>query len=263
MGVAVLCDIHGNLPALDAVLSELAGDEPDAMVIGGDVAAGPMPLEVLGRLRGLPWPVLWLRGNADRALVMSYDGTVPEQWRDHPIWIADAWTSTQISHAERDFLDALPSLLRACVPGVGDVLFCHGTPESDEERVTVFTPEPRLKRILAGSGAALVVAGHTHRQFDRLVGGCRMLNAGSVGRPYETEPGAYWLQLGPDTRLRRTPYDTAAATATFRRLGYPSAETMLAPVDANAVAARYEAASGEPIAPESRTGFSPAAERVR
>src|SRR5829696_5689172 len=163
VGVAVLCDIHGNLPALEAVIQELGTDEPDAVVIGGDVAAGPMPLEVLGRLRELPWPVLWLRGNADRALVMSYDGTVPEQWRDHPIWIADAWTATQISHADRDFLDALPPLLRACVPGVGDVLFCHGTPESDEERVTVFTPESRLEQILAGTGAAVVVAGHTHR----------------------------------------------------------------------------------------------------
>jgi len=260
VGVAVLCDIHGNLPALEAVIQELGTDEPDAVVIGGDVAAGPMPLEVLGRLRELPWPVLWLRGNADRALVMSYDGTVPEQWRDHPIWIADAWTATQISHAERDFLDALPPLLRACVPGVGDVLFCHGTPESDEERVTVFTPESRLEQILAGTGAAVVVAGHTHRQFDRVAGGRRMLNAGSVGRPYEPEPGAYWLQLGPEARLRCTPYDAAAATAAFRRLGYPSADTMLAPVDADAVAARYEAASGEPTAPESRTGFSAAVE---
>ena len=61
MGVAVLCDIHGNLPALEAVIQELGTDEPDAVVIGGDVAAGPMPLEVLGRLRELPWPVLWLR----------------------------------------------------------------------------------------------------------------------------------------------------------------------------------------------------------
>ena len=83
-----------------------------------------------------------------------------------------------------------------------------------------------------------------------------MVNAGSVGRPYEDRPGAYWLRLGPDVRLMRTPYDTAAATATFRELGYPSADTMLAPVDADAVAARYEAASGEPTAPESSTGLT-------
>jgi putative phosphoesterase len=259
MSVAVLSDIHGNLPALDAVLAELRADPPHAVVVGGDVAAGPMPLEVLARLRALPWPVHWIRGNADRALVMSFDGTVPEAWRDHPIWIADAWTATRITRAERDFFTTLPPLLRLEVEGLGEVLFCHATPQSDEERVTVFTPEDRLAQILAAGGAPLVVAGHTHRQFDRTAGGRRMLNAGSVGRPYEEEPGAYWLRLGPDVQLLRTPYDTAAATAAFRALGYPSADTMLAPVDADAIAARYEAVSGEPTAPESSTGLPVAA----
>jgi putative phosphoesterase len=260
MALAVLCDIHGNLPALDAVIAELLHDEPDAVVLGGDVAAGPQPLEVLARLRALPYPVHWLRGNADRALVMSYDGTVPEQWRDHPIWIADAWTATRISRTERDFLDALPPLARIEVEGIGEVLFCHGTPLSDEERVTVFTPPERLEQILEPAGARLVVGGHTHRQFDLTARGRRMVNAGSVGRPYEHRPGAYWLRLGPEVRLMRTEYDTAAATATFRALGYPSADSMLAPVDADAVAARYEAISGEPTAPESRTGLRRAAE---
>lgn len=252
MSVAVLCDIHGNLPALDAVLAELRRDEPDAVVLGGDVAAGPQPLEVLTRLHALPWPVHCVRGNADRALVMSYDGTVPERWRDHPLWIADAWTATRISRTERDFLEALPPLARIDVEGLGDVLFCHGTPTSDEERVTVFTPAERLARILEPEAARLVVGGHTHRQFDLTAGGRRMVNAGSVGRPYEHRPGAYWLRLGPGVRPMRTGYDTEAATATFRALGYPAADSMLAPVDADAVAARYEAMSGEPTAPESR-----------
>src|SRR5215207_6276880 len=121
--VAVLADIHGNAPALDAVLAELEADPPAAVVIGGDVAAGPMPLEVLARLRTLPWPVLWLRGNADR-----------------------------------DFLAALPPLVRLEVAGRGEVLFCHGTPRSDEERITVFTPDERLAAILQPAGTALVVA---------------------------------------------------------------------------------------------------------
>jgi putative phosphoesterase len=242
MSVAVLCDIHGNLPALEAVLAQLRADQPDAVVVGGDIAAGPMPLEVLARLRELPYPVHWLRGNADRALVTCFDGTMPERLRDHPIWIADAWTARRISRAERDFLEALPPLVRLAVEGLGEVLFCHGTPSSDEERVTVFTPDERLERILAGAGAAsVVVGGHTHRQFDRAVGGRRMINAGSVGRPYERGPGAYWVRLGPDVRLLRTAYDTAAATEAFRVLGYPLADTMLAPVDADAVAAAYEA----------------------
>jgi putative phosphoesterase len=244
MSVAALYDIHGNLPALDTVIAELERDPPDAVVIGGDVAAGPMPNEVLERLHALPWPVHWLRGNADRALVMSFDGTVPAELRDHPIWIADAWTATRISRAVRDELEGLPPEVRLEVDGLGEVLFCHATPASDEERVTVFTPEERLARILEGAGAGVVVAGHTHRQFDRVAGGRRMVNAGSVGRPYEHGPGAYWARLGPDAELVRTPYDVEAAAAAFAALGYPLADTMLAPVDADAVARRYEAAAG-------------------
>jgi predicted phosphodiesterase len=190
MRVAALYDIHGNLPALDAVLAELAADPPDAIVIGGDVAAGPQPVEVLA---GLP-PSLQLDGTS----------------------------------------------------------FCHATPRSDEERVTVFSPDERIEELVALAPADLVVAGHTHRQFDRVVDGGRMVNAGSVGRPYEPEPAAYWLRLEPDVRLMRTDYDIEAAAAAFRTLGYPMADGMVTPVDADAIARKYEAASGAPTSPESR-----------
>jgi len=240
--IAALYDIHGNLPALDAVLAELRAEPPKAVVIGGDVAAGPQPAEVLDRLRALPWPVHWLRGNADRALVLCFDGTLPEELRDQPVYVADAWTARRMTRADRDFLASLPPLVR-----LGDVLFCHGTPRSDEERVTVFTPPERVAQIVGGE--RMVVCGHTHRQFGK----GRLINAGSVGRPYEREPGAYWLRLHPEAEWRRTEYDTAAATASFRALGYPAAETMLAPRDADAVAAGFEAAAGRPLAPESLT----------
>ena len=195
--VAVLCDIHGNLPALDAVLAELAADPPDAVVIGGDVVAGPCPRDVLERLDDLPWPLHWVRGNADRCVVAAFDGAIPEAEREEPMWIVDAWTAERLSRAERDRLAALPPLARLEVDGLGPVLFCHGTPRSDEERVTAVTPEPRLARILDGVAEVLVVGGHTHRQFDLRAGGRRMLNAGAVGRPYEHDTDAYWLRLGP------------------------------------------------------------------
>ena len=249
--VAVLNDIHGNLTALDAVVAELDARPPDAVVVGGDVTAGPNPVEVLARLGGLPSPVHYLRGNADRALVMCFDGTLPDEYKDIPVFVADQWTATRITRGHRDFLDMLPTTQQVAIDGLGDVFFCHATPRSDEERVTVFTPDERLEAILATAPARVMVAGHTHRQFDRTVGDRRMVNAGSVGRPYEPGPGAYWCRLGPDVELIRTPYDTEAATAAFRALGYPMADTMLAPVDADAVAAKYERMAGEPLTPAS------------
>ena len=252
--VAVLCDIHGNLPALDAVLAEFAADPPEAVVIGGDIVAGPQPREVLDRIDSLPRPLLGVRGNADRCVVSAFDGAIPEAERDEPMWIADAWTATRLAREERDRLAALPPLAELDVDGLGRVLFCHGTPYSDEERVTTVTPESRLARILEGVDADLVVGGHTHRQFDLRAGGRRMVNAGSVGRPYEREPGAYWLRLGPSVELRRTVYDTAAATEAFRALGYPDADGMAADVDPDEVAARFEAGADAPLPPESLTG---------
>jgi predicted phosphodiesterase len=253
--VAALYDIHGNLPALEAVLAALEAEPPDAVVVGGDVAAGPMPVEVLERLRAVPWPVHFLRGNADRFVVMGYDGTIPEDLLEHPLYRADAWTATFISRADRDWLAALPPLLRLELEGAGEVLFCHATPRSDEERVSAFATDERIAEVLAQDTAPLIVAGHTHRQFDRTVGGRRLVNAGSVGRPYEHAPGAYWLWLGPEPQLRCTPYDTAAATEAFRAVGYPLADSMLAPCDADAVARRYEeqGASSDP-SPASLTG---------
>ncbi len=265
--VAVLCDIHGNAPALEAVLAEVRADPPDAMVIGGDVAAGPMPIEVLAALRSLPWPVHFLRGNADRVLVMAYDGEAPDYIRAHPLWESDCWTAARLPREERDWLASLPGLVRLDVGALGEVLFCHGTPRSDEERITVFTPQIRLAAVLQPAQAALVVCGHTHRQFDMSAGGRRMVNAGSVGRPYEHRPGAYWLTLRgrspqhhggtertvPPVSLRRTEYDVEAATAAFAAVGYPTAAGMLAPVDADALARSYEATADTPVAPASLT----------
>jgi predicted phosphodiesterase len=263
--VAALYDIHGNLPALDAVLAELRDDPPEAVVVGGDVCAGPMPVEVLRRLRELPWPVHWLRGNADRAVVMGFDGTIPPELQDHPLYKGDAWAATLLSRQERDFLDAFPALAALTIEGLGDVLFCHATARSDEERVTVFTPPERLARILDEAGTQLLVCGHTHRQFDRTVGERRIVNAGSIGRPYEAEPGAYWLRVGPDVRLIRTPYDVGSADAAFQASGYPAADLVFDVGDPDERARQYERAAEKPVAAASLIDRSenPLASRVR
>jgi putative phosphoesterase len=194
--VAALYDIHGNLPALEAVLAEVPEDA--TIVVGGDICAGgEQPSQVLARLRGLGDRVLWLRGNADRELKPGEPGIAP------PEFIAES--RSKVSEQEIDFLYSLPPTQR-----IGDVLFCHASPRNDLDIFTERTPEERIAFLFEGLDASVVVCGHTHTQFEREVAGVRVVNAGSVGMPYEEEPGAYWLL---DLEHRRTAYDGATLKA--------------------------------------------------
>jgi predicted phosphodiesterase len=214
LSIAALYDVHGNLPALEAVLAEIPEDVP--IVVGGDVAAGPWPSETVERLRSLGDRVLWVRGNADRELEH-----VPEARPGGPPPEVIAWVRSQLSDEQLGFVTTLPERQIVDVDGLGPVLFCHATARSDEEILTRISPDERWAEALAGASAATVVVGHTHVQFDRRVGETRLVNAGSVGMPYEAEPGAYWAAVGPDVALRRTAYDTASTAAAISDAGWP------------------------------------------
>lgn len=226
MRVAALYDIHGNLPALDAVLADVRKANVDRIVVGGDVVPGPMPAETIARLRDLDLPVQHIRGNGDREVVACRrgieTGTVPVKFRPSMHWVAG-----QLGSADESWLAGWPETLRLDVPGVGAVLFCHATPRNDTEIFTHLTPEAALLPVFAGVNTPLVVCGHTHMQFDRTVGNTRVVNAGSVGMPFGA-PGAYWLLLGPDVELRRTTYDLEAAAASIRGTAYPQADEFAA-----------------------------------
>jgi putative phosphoesterase len=215
--VAALYDVHGNLPALEAVLAEIPDDA--GIVVGGDVTAGPLPAETLKRLRALGERVRWIRGNADRELTPSELGLAPA---DVIGWVRDQHSEEQIA-----FLHALPERLELEVEGVGRVLFCHATPQNDMDIFLQGTPEEAVAPSFAAVEADLVVCGHTHMQFSREIAGVRVVNAGSVGMPYDDEPGAYWLALGPAVEHRRTVYDPAGLEASafpgdYFRGGRPS-----------------------------------------
>jgi diadenosine tetraphosphatase ApaH/serine/threonine PP2A family protein phosphatase len=120
-----------------------------------------------------------------------------------------------------------PKTLQLEIDGLGQVLFCHSTPRSETEVFTRLTPEDRLLPVFEGVNAPVVVCGHTHIQFDRMIGRTRVTNAGSVGMPFG-EPGAYWLLLGPDVQLRHTPYDLAKAAERIRATSYPQAQDFAA-----------------------------------
>jgi diadenosine tetraphosphatase ApaH/serine/threonine PP2A family protein phosphatase len=117
------------------------------------------------------------------------------------------------------------------VEGLGRVRFCHGAPGSDMLTITRLTPDPTLHELLVGVEERVVVCGHTHVQFDRRVGGFRVVNAGSVGFPYEARPGAYWALLDRDVSFRRTPYEVEAAARRIIATGYPKAEEFVRDIE--------------------------------
>jgi diadenosine tetraphosphatase ApaH/serine/threonine PP2A family protein phosphatase len=147
---------------------------------------------------------------------------VPETFRE-----AIRWNASQLGAEQQRLLEQWPETIRIEIGGLGEVLFCHATPRSDTEIFTRLTPEDRLLPVFSDLGVHLVVCGHTHMQFDRNVGHTRVVNAGSVGMPFG-EPGAYWVLLGHDVQLRRTPYDLARAAERIGRTEYPGAQEFAA-----------------------------------
>jgi predicted phosphodiesterase len=211
--VAALYDIHGNLPALEAVLGDVDRAGVDAIVCGGDVVWGPMPCECLELLetRG----ALFVRGNADRDVLSGADEI-------------DRFCAARLSEAQKERVRSWPLTRELVVAGLGRVLFCHATPRSDEEVVTRATPDSVVAEALAGVAADVVVCGHTHMQLDRrLPGAPRLVNAGSVGMPYEGEAGARWALLGPGVELRRTPYDVEPTIDGLVATGMPGVERVV------------------------------------
>lgn len=222
MRIAALYDVHGNLPALESVLEGVEGEAIDEVVVGGDVVPGPMPRACLDRLERLDRPVHFLHGNGERDTLAAHRGEslarVPERFHPTMRWTAERLGSDRLTRIAR-----WPATVRLAIPGLGDVLFCHATPRDDNELFTRVTPDERLEPVFAPTGADLVVCGHTHMPFDRVVAGVRVINAGSVGMPFG-ETGAFWLVLDPEgPKPRRTEYDLDAAAERITASDYPGA----------------------------------------
>lgn len=232
MRIAALYDIHANLPALQAVLDEVTATHVDEILIGGDIVPGPMPRETVALLQSLSIPVRFIHGNGDLAVLAqmglvdadatAYWGTPSGSPPPLPVREAIRWTAEQLDPELSAFLGRWPRTHRVRVTGLGEVLFCHGTPRSETECFTRLTPEALLAPVFERVGASVVVCGHTHMQFDRTVAGVRVVNAGSVGMPFG-RTGAHWLILGPTVEFRHTEYDLVRAAARIRESEYPLA----------------------------------------
>jgi putative phosphoesterase len=237
MRLAVLADIHGNLPALEAVLAQLDAEPPDAIVVAGDLIPGPFPIECLATLRARPEPVHWVKGNGERDVVSTYDGHQDDDERR-----IRRHNAAALTRGDRDDLDSWP---------IDGVCVCHGSPRSEDEFLTRGTPDDVLVEALEGTAERLVVGGHTHQQMVRRPPGAPVFaNAGAIGMPYEGDPAAFWMVVRDGVpELRRTAYDVAAAIQRMRSTDFPSLDddldgSLLAPVDPDWVTAYFEHLAG-------------------
>jgi diadenosine tetraphosphatase ApaH/serine/threonine PP2A family protein phosphatase len=201
--IACLYDVHGNLPALEAVLADLG--EADRYILGGDYAFfGGWPAETVARLRELE-PAIWIRGNGER-----WTADPPEQLREAIDNVRAQLGETLVAE-----LAALPETAVD-----DDMLICHGSPVSD---VRSFLPEPAddEPELLQGVTASRLMFGHTHLQFRRMAGAIELVNPGSVGVPLDGDHRAAYAVIHDDGRLehRRVAYDHLASAAKVRSLG--------------------------------------------
>jgi putative phosphoesterase len=230
--VALISDLHGNLPALEAVLAELDDEPIDELVCLGDVAIGPHASETIARVRDLRCHVV--QGNWDDWLAHG----IPELTGEHGARLVEQgrWWGEQLSVEDRAYLDALPATLE--VPFDGGPVYCfHGSPQSHSDAITPETTDDELESLLGDRQEALLAGGHTHLQFTRPYGRTIFVNPGSVGLPFERWPPADGTRVLPwaeyavleardgevAVNLRRVDYDVQALLDETLASGVPHA----------------------------------------
>jgi putative phosphoesterase len=222
VNVLALYDIHGNVEALEAVLADPRSAGPDAVVVGGDAVPGQFARATLDRLEQLDAAVRWVRGNGEREVAEAV-GAAPAA-EDDLVGRFAAITAAELGDERARALGELPLTLE-----LDGVLYCHASPRRDDDMLTRLSSDERWADALAGVPAAVVVAGHTHQQDDRIVGGVRFLNAGSVGLPYEGDGAARWLWVSDGVpELRATAYDAVAAGRRMLAAGWPDERSIAA-----------------------------------
>ncbi len=221
--LAIISDIHGNLPALEAVMTDLAAVEPDQVLVNGDIVGrGPQGQETLEVIAGMNWPVV--QGNHEEYWVSWARGKRPDDWEDG--WWAP--TRQPLDALEKHWIDwmaDLPFQYVARVPGAPEVLLVHGSPRRINEGLYNHDSDQALQEMVQGTPQPVIVGAHTHVPLERRVGAYHVLNSGSVGAPFNGDPSAQYLLLnwtGTDwqAEFRGIPYDHEEVLRVWRAEDY-------------------------------------------
>lgn len=222
MLLAVLSDVHANLPALEAVLADARRYRPDAYLFAGDLTGGPHTLETIDHLRSLPG---WLiRGNGDTYMLRLWRGDAPPEWRTYRQFAFMRWSVGRLREEDLAFLASLSEEMSITPDGLGPVRLVHGSPGQPADGIYPQEDEDQIAHVLAAIDEPTLICGHTHEQWQAEVAGRLVLNPGAVCAPCDGAIGAQYAlleQRGGRWRaeLKKVDYDIAALRRAFHTTG--------------------------------------------
>lgn len=221
--LAIIADIHGNLPALEAVLADLRTLAPDQVIVNGDlVGRGPQSREILEAIGETNWPVV--SGNHENFWLGCARGDLPPDWQDG-WWLPTRSQLDALDNGWIDWMAALPAQHIIDLPGAPPVQIVHGSPRRDNEGLHPYEDPAKMLEALNEAAHRIVVGSHTHFPMNERVGPYWVLNTGSVGAPFNEDPAAQYLILTAcagtwQAHLRRVPYDRAETLRLWHETGY-------------------------------------------
>ncbi len=221
--IAVLADVHGNMPALEAVIGDLEEQAVDEVLVGGDmVGRGPEGSRVVKRVRELGWPAIG--GNHEDYLLAFRRGEIPDEWQRAREWAAGRWMAAELDDEDAEWIDGLPFSLDR--PGLRLV---HGTPQTNRDGIGSWTRDPELAGHLAEIDGSVLVCAHTHRALVRELDGGMVVNVGAVGLPFNGDHRAQYAiftaggPYGWRVELRQVAYDLKRIFEIYEATGFLAA----------------------------------------
>jgi predicted phosphodiesterase len=227
--LAILSDIHGNLPALEAVMADLRQAAPDQVIVNGDIVnRGPQSAACLRVIRAEGWPVVF--GNHEEYALKYVDHSAPPDWYS-PQWEPFWSVVHDLTADELAWMQNLPHFYRVEIGSQIAIRVTHGSPRGLNDGLGPWLSDQQLLEAVQLAPEPVIVGAHTHRTMDRRVGQRWVINCGAVGVPFNGDPRAQYLLLTAQgdqlvAEFRCVPYDRARVYAAWDQVGYITRSTI-------------------------------------